>query len=118
MSDQSKTKEEFAIDYIKSLVAVEEEMLPYQEHKKDLRKSYIENGWLNRQEIWAAVKAYRFIQKDGDMDQFTEMYDKLRKSGFQPIKTIYSFKAPFGGLFLFELLIWVSDTIYTQETES
>jgi hypothetical protein len=82
MSDQERTKEEFATDYIKSLAAVEEEMLPYQEHKKDLRKSYIENGWLSRQEIWAAVKAYRFIQKDGDMDQFTEMYDKLRKSGF------------------------------------
>jgi hypothetical protein len=82
MPDQEKTKEEFAIAYIKSLVAVEEEMLPYQEHKKDLRKSYIENGWLSRQELWAAVKAYRFIQKDGDMDQFTEMYDKLRSSGF------------------------------------
>lgn len=82
MSNQEKTKEEFAIDYIKSLAAVEEEMLPYMEHKKDLRKSYIENGWLSRQEIWAAVKAFRFIQKDGDMDQFTEMYDKLRKSGF------------------------------------
>ena len=82
MSNQEKTKEEFAIDYIKSLAAVEEEMLPYMEHKTDLRKSYIENGWLSRQEIWAAVKAFRFIQKDGDMDQFTEMYDKLRKSGF------------------------------------
>lgn len=82
MSDQEKTKQEFAVDYIKSLKAVEEEMEPYLEHKRDLRKSYIENGWLNRQEIWAAVKAFRFIQKDGDMDQFTEMYEKLRKSGF------------------------------------
>ena len=42
MSDQEKTKEQYAVDYIKSLAAVEEEMLPYQEHKKDLRKSYIE----------------------------------------------------------------------------
>ena len=82
MSDQEKTKQELAVDYIKSLKAVEEEMEPYLEHKRDLRKSYIENGWLSRQEIWAAVKAFRFIQKDGDMDQFTEMYDKLRKSGF------------------------------------
>lgn len=82
MSDQEKTKQELAVDYIKSLKAVEEEMEPYLEHKRDLRKSYIENGWLNRQEIWAAVKAFRFIQKDGDVDQFTEMYDKLRKSGF------------------------------------
>ena len=82
MSDQERTKQEYAVEYIKSLKAVEEEMEPYLEHKRDLRKSYMENGWLNRQEIWAAVKAFRFIQKDGDMDQFTEMYEKLRKSGF------------------------------------
>ena len=82
MSDQERTKQEYAVDYIKSLAAVEEEMEPYLEHKRDLRKSYMENGWLNRDEIWAAVKAFRFIQKDGDMDQFTDMYEKLRKSGF------------------------------------
>ena len=82
MSDAEKTKQEFAVEYIKSLKAVEEEMEPYLEHKRDLRKSYMENGWLNRDEIWAAVKAFRFIQKDGDMDQFTDMYEKLRKSGF------------------------------------
>ena len=82
MSDAEKTKQEYAVDYIKSLAAVEEEMEPYLEHKRDLRKSYMENGWLNRDEIWAAVKAFRFIQKDGDMDQFTDMYEKLRKSGF------------------------------------
>lgn len=82
MGDAEKTKQEFAVEYIKSLKAVEEEMEPYLEHKRDLRKSYMENGWLNRDEIWAAVKAFRFIQKDGDMDQFTDMYEKLRKSGF------------------------------------
>ena len=82
MGDAEKTKQEFAVEYIKSPKAVEEEMEPYLEHKRDLRKSYMENGWLNRDEIWAAVKAFRFIQKDGDMDQFTDMYEKLRKSGF------------------------------------
>ena len=82
MSDQETTKEEYAVEYIKSLQAVEEEMEPYLEHKRDLRKNYIENGWLTRQELWAAVKAFRFIQKDGDMDQFSDIYDKLRKSGF------------------------------------
>ena len=82
MSDEERTKQEYAVEYIKSLKAVEEEMEPYLEHKRDLRKNYMENGWLNRDEIWAAVKAFRFIQKDGDMDQFTDMYERLRKSGF------------------------------------
>jgi hypothetical protein len=82
MSDQEKTKEEYAVQYIKALAAVEEEIEPYLEHKRDLRKNYMDNGWLNRDEIWAAVKAFRFIQKDGDMEQFNDMYEKLRKSGF------------------------------------
>ena len=81
MSDE-KTKNEYAVEYIKALKTVEDEIEPYLEHKRSLRQNYMENGWLNRDEIWAAVKAFRFIQKDGDMDQFTEMYDKLRKSGF------------------------------------
>lgn len=82
MSDKETSKEEYAVQYIKSLKAVEEEMEPYLEHKRDLRKSYIENGWLDRNELWSAVKAWRFIQKDGDVDQFTDIYEKLRKSGF------------------------------------
>ena len=82
MSDQEKTKEEHVIQYIKSLKAVEDEMQPYLDHKRDLRKNYIENGWLNRDEIWAAVKAFRFLQNKGDMDSFVETYEKLRKSGF------------------------------------
>ena len=82
MSDQEKTKEEYVVQYVKSLKAVEDEMQPYLDHKRDLRKSYIENGWLNRDEIWAAVKAFRFLQNKGDMDHFVETYEKLRKSGF------------------------------------
>jgi hypothetical protein len=82
VSNKETSKEEYAVQYIRSLAAVEEEIEPYLEHKRDLRKSYIENGYLDRNEIWAAVKAWRFIQKDGDVDQFTDIYEKLRKSGF------------------------------------
>ena len=82
MSDeQNKTKEEFAVEYVKSLKAVEDEMEPYLEFKRDLRKNFIENGWLTRGELWAAVKAYRIIQRDGDMDQLVDMYEKIRTSG-------------------------------------
>ena len=41
MSNQEKTKEEFAIDYIKSLAAVEEEMLPYMEHRKNFVRAIL-----------------------------------------------------------------------------
>jgi hypothetical protein len=80
-NEQNKTKEDFAVEYIKSLKAVEDEIEPYLEFKRDLRKNYIENGWLTRGELWSAVKAYRIIQNDGNMDQLVDMYEKIRTSG-------------------------------------
>jgi hypothetical protein len=40
------TTEEYVVEYIKALKAVEDEMEPYKEHKRDLRKNYVQNGWL------------------------------------------------------------------------
>ena len=44
MSDQSK--EDYVVDFIKAFKAIEDEMEPYKEHKRDLRKNYVQNGWL------------------------------------------------------------------------
>ncbi len=37
MSD-TKTKEEYVVEFIKALKAVEDEMEPYMEHRRDLKK--------------------------------------------------------------------------------
>jgi uncharacterized caspase-like protein len=73
------TKEEYAINYLKSLIALEEAIEPYKEQKKDLRKEFIENGWLTRQDIWAAVKAFRLYQGDADMDDLNDMFETVEK---------------------------------------
>lgn len=75
-----KTKQEFIVDFIKSFDANEQAMEPFKEHRKDLRKSYVDNGWLSREEIRFAVKAYRMLKSDDDFDQFNEIYEKLAKS--------------------------------------
>ena len=73
------TSEEYVVEYIKAFKAVEDEMEPYKEHKRDLRKSYVQNGWLSKDEMRQAVRAYRMLTKGDDIDQFTEYYDKLSK---------------------------------------
>ena len=73
-------KEEYITNYIKSMAAVEEEMEPFKEHKRDLKKSYIENGWLSREEISMAVKAYRLMKDDIDMEQLMDFYDRVSKT--------------------------------------
>ena len=44
MSEET-TKEEFVVEFIKAFKAIEDEMEPYKEHKRDLRKNYVQNGW-------------------------------------------------------------------------
>ena len=77
-SKEETNKEEYVINYLKSLIALEEAIEPYKEQKKDLRKEYIENGWLTRQDIWAAIKAFRLYQKDADMD-LNDMFETVEK---------------------------------------
>ena len=75
MSD--KTTEEYIVEFIKAFKAVEDEMEPYKEHRRDLKKNYVENGWISKEELRFAVKAYRMMKSGEDFDQFTDIYEKL-----------------------------------------
>ena len=61
------------------MLAIEEAIEPYKEQKKDLRKEYMDNRWLTREEIWSAVKAYRLFKKAADMDDLNDMFDIIEK---------------------------------------
>ena len=77
MSDQNK--EDYVVDFIKAFKAIEDEMEPYKEHKRDLRKNYVQNGWLTGNELRQAVRAYRMLAKDDDIDQFTNYFEEIKK---------------------------------------
>ena len=64
-------------DYIQSLAAVEDAMEPFKEQKRALKANYIENGWLSREEISMAVKAYRLVKDDTDIEQLMDFYGKV-----------------------------------------
>tara|TARA_Y100001973_G_C5176332_1_gene322183 strand:+ start:716 stop:1012 length:297 start_codon:yes stop_codon:yes gene_type:complete len=78
MNEEQK-KEHYVVNYLKSLFALEAAIEPYKEQKKDLRTEYIDNGWLTREEIWSAVKAYRLFKKAADMDDLNDMFDIIEK---------------------------------------
>ena len=79
MSDE-KTTEEYIVEFIRAFKAVEDEMEPYKEHRRDLKKNYVENGWISKDELRFAVRAYRMMKSGDDFDQFTSIYEKLSKS--------------------------------------
>ena len=74
------TTKDYVVEFIKAFKAVEDEMEPYKEHKRDLRKNYVQNGWLSKDELRQAVRAFRMLQKGDDITQFTEYFDQLNKN--------------------------------------
>ena len=76
-----KTKEEHMADYLESMKELEDAMEPYKEQKRELKAEYVEEGWLSKQDISLAVKAYRLAKSDTDMEELIDMVSNLRQSG-------------------------------------
>jgi hypothetical protein len=76
-NEQEVTKEERIVDYIKSIAAIEEAIEPFKEQKKALKTNYVENGWLDKEEIKLAMKAYKMLKDDVDLDQLTDFYETV-----------------------------------------
>jgi hypothetical protein len=77
MSMSTEDKKRYVLEYIRSLVAIEEAMEPYKEQKRELRTEYREQGWLNTDEIRAAVKAYRLFKGKVNIDDVYDNYKAL-----------------------------------------
>ena len=78
MSTSTEEKKRYVLEYIRSLVAIEEAMEPYKEQKRELRTEYREQGWLSTDEIRAAVKAYRLFKGKVDIDDVFCGYDNYK----------------------------------------
>lgn len=75
---QEEEKRRKVLEYIRSLKAIEDAIEPYAEQKRELKTEFKEQGWLSGDEISLAVKAYRMLKKDQDIDELTEMFNYLR----------------------------------------
>ena len=75
MANTQEEKKRYVLEYIRSLVAIEEAIEPYSEQKRELRIEYREQGWLNTDEIRAAVKAYRLFKGKVNID---DVYDNFK----------------------------------------
>ncbi len=77
MANTNEERKRYVKEYIRSLVAIEEAMEPYKEQKRDLRVEFKENGWLNTDEIRAAVKAYRLFRGKVNIDEVVENFNMI-----------------------------------------
>jgi len=79
-NNEYQEKENRITNYIKSLSTIEDAMEPYKEQKRALKGNYVENGWLSKEEISMAVKAYRMVKDDTDVDQLLDFYSHVQKT--------------------------------------
>ncbi len=77
MANTYEEKKRYVKEYIRSLDAIEEAMEPFKEQKRDLRSEFRENGWLNTDEIRAAVKAYRLYKGKFNIDEVVDNFKIL-----------------------------------------
>jgi len=81
MATTNEERKRYVQEYIRSLAAIEEAMEPYKEQKRDLRSEFRENGWLNTDEIRAAVKAYRLYKGKVNIDEVVENFNMISGNG-------------------------------------
>lgn len=73
------TKEEHVANYAKALDQTMKAMEPFREHLKDLKRSYVENNWLSREEMSVVLKAYRSMKRDEDLGEIQHYVDVIKK---------------------------------------
>lgn len=67
MSEQNKTKEERMLDFIRVTKAYDLEIAEIRESKKETKASYVENGWLTKEEIKLGQKVVKLIDDDVEL---------------------------------------------------
>jgi|TARA_E500000331_G_C17264881_1_gene716724 hypothetical protein len=77
MATTNEERKRYVKEYIRSLAAIEEAIEPYKEQKRELRSEFRQNGWLNTDEIRAAVKAYRLFKGKVNIDEVIENFNIL-----------------------------------------
>ncbi len=75
MANTYEEKKRYVKQYIRSLREIEDAMEPFKEQKRELREEFREMGWLNTDELRAAVKAYRLFKGNVDIE---EVYDNCK----------------------------------------
>ena len=75
MANTYEEKKRYVKQYIRSLREIEDAMEPFKDQKRELREEFREMGWLNTDELRAAVKAYRLFKGNVDIE---EVYDNFK----------------------------------------
>jgi hypothetical protein len=66
-------------NFVKSLRELDAAILPFQEHRKDLGKSYVENNKLTKDEVKLVKAAYNALKRKVNLDDLSTFVEIARK---------------------------------------
>ena len=72
-------KKERIENLIKSFREIDACIEPFSEQKKELRTSYLENEWLTKDEFNMVKKAYNFLKRKGNVNDFNAFVEIAKK---------------------------------------
>lgn len=75
---KEKGKDEHILDYARALEEIDNAMEPYKDHRRALKQSYKENGWLSKEEMTLIAKAMRLLKADESIEDISDMFYKLK----------------------------------------
>ena len=81
MATTIQEKKRYVKEYVQSLKAIEDAIEPFKEQKRELRGEFRDRGWLNTDEIRAAVKAYRLYKGKLNIDEVYENFHIITGTG-------------------------------------
>ena len=70
-------EEQYMIDYIRRLKDIEEQMEPLKEMKRQLKEEFKDEGKLSKEQLSVALRAYRMLKNDVDLDELLHNYSLL-----------------------------------------
>ena len=76
-NNDAQERNRYIVQYIRSLKAIEDAMEPLKDQRRDLRNEYRRQVWLTRDELSTAVKAYRLMKGEVDLDELYQTYSVL-----------------------------------------
>ena len=77
LSSAEARRQRYIVEYIRSLKTIEDAMEPYKDQRRELRNDYRRQGWLTREEMSVAVKAYRLMKGEVDLEALYDTYSVL-----------------------------------------
>jgi len=73
-------EEQHMIDYIRRLREIEDQMEPLKEMKRQLKEEYKDEGKLSKEQLSVALRAYRMLKNDVDLDELLHNYSLLQRN--------------------------------------